>query len=169
MVKSILLRWTSSLNDRSKWKGDCTDVKSGSGTSVGPSLNTHSLSLKNFSRDTVPLSSWCCGCPFCSVITVGNFCSTHTGQLLDPLHFLFYDMTTSYCTCMSIPCNNGIWGGDTQLGIFRNFALCSLIKETLVNFLSIVVCNDKLILTQCQIGQRWIIGQQGCSFHLFYK
>ena len=55
-MKSVLLRWTPSLNDRSKLKGECTDVKSGCVTSEGPSLNPHSLSLKNFSRDTVPLN-----------------------------------------------------------------------------------------------------------------
>ena len=37
-------RWTVPLNNRSKLKGQCTDVKSGCGTSVGPSLNPHSLS-----------------------------------------------------------------------------------------------------------------------------
>ena len=36
------------FNDRSKLKGECTDVKIGSGTSVGPGLNPHSLSLKTF-------------------------------------------------------------------------------------------------------------------------
>ena len=44
MMQSVLLRWTPSLNHRSKLKGECTDVKSGCGTSVGPSLNPHSLS-----------------------------------------------------------------------------------------------------------------------------
>ena len=39
---------TSSLNDRSKLKGECTKVKSGCGTSVGPRLNPHCLSLKTF-------------------------------------------------------------------------------------------------------------------------
>ena len=48
MVKSVLLRWTSSLNYRSKLKGEYTHDKSGSGTSVGPDLNPHSLSLKTF-------------------------------------------------------------------------------------------------------------------------
>ena len=43
-MKSVLLRWTPSLNDCSKLKGECTDVQSGCGTSVGPSLNPHSLS-----------------------------------------------------------------------------------------------------------------------------
>ena len=32
----------------SKLKGECTDVKSGCGTSEGPSLSPHSLSLKTF-------------------------------------------------------------------------------------------------------------------------
>ena len=41
------------FKDRSKLKGECKDVKSGSGTSVGPSLNPPSLSLKTF---LVPLS-----------------------------------------------------------------------------------------------------------------
>ena len=35
---------TMSLKDRSKLKGEYTDVKSGWGTSVGPSLNPHNLS-----------------------------------------------------------------------------------------------------------------------------
>ena len=35
-----------SLNVRSKLKGHCTDVKSRCVTSVGPSLNPHSLSFK---------------------------------------------------------------------------------------------------------------------------
>ena len=43
-MKSVLLRWTPSLNDRSKLKGECTGVQSGCSTSVGPSLNPHSLS-----------------------------------------------------------------------------------------------------------------------------
>ena len=43
-----LLRRTSSLNDRSKLKGQYKDVKSGCGLSVGPSLLPHSLSLKTF-------------------------------------------------------------------------------------------------------------------------
>ena len=34
--------------DHSKLKGECKDAKSGSGTSVGPSLNPYSLSLKTF-------------------------------------------------------------------------------------------------------------------------
>ena len=34
-MKSVLLIWTSSLNDRSKLKGQDTDVKSGCGTSEG--------------------------------------------------------------------------------------------------------------------------------------
>ena len=44
MVKSVLLRWMPSLNSRSKLNGQYTDVKSGSGISVGPSLKPHSLS-----------------------------------------------------------------------------------------------------------------------------
>ena len=36
--------WTPSLDDRSKLKGQYTDVKSGCGTSVGPSLNPNSIS-----------------------------------------------------------------------------------------------------------------------------
>ena len=47
-MKSVLLIWTSSLNDRSKLKGQYTDVKSGCNTSGWPSLNHHSLSLKTF-------------------------------------------------------------------------------------------------------------------------
>ena len=44
MMKSVLLRWAPSLYD--KLKGQCTD--GGSVTSVGPSLNPHSLSFKKF-------------------------------------------------------------------------------------------------------------------------
>ena len=39
------MEWKPSLNDCSKLKGQYTDVKSGSGISVGPSLKPHSLSL----------------------------------------------------------------------------------------------------------------------------
>ena len=45
---SVLLWWAPSLNDCSKLKGQYTDVKSGCVTSVWPSLNPHSLSLKTF-------------------------------------------------------------------------------------------------------------------------
>ena len=44
MMKSVLLRWTPSLNNCSKLKGECIDVKSGCSTSVGPTLNPQSLS-----------------------------------------------------------------------------------------------------------------------------
>ena len=54
-MPSVLLRWVPSLNDRSKLKGQYTDVKSGCVTSVGPSLTPHILSLKQKSRATVPL------------------------------------------------------------------------------------------------------------------
>ena len=54
-MKSVLLRWAPSLNVRSKLQGQCTDVKSRCVTSVGPSLNPHSLSLKKDFRATVPL------------------------------------------------------------------------------------------------------------------
>ena len=53
MMKSVLLRWKPSLNNRSKLK---LKVKSGCVTSVGPSLNPHSLSQKQKSRATVPLT-----------------------------------------------------------------------------------------------------------------
>ena len=43
-IISVLLRLAPSLNDRGKLKGQCTDVKSGCGPSVGPSLSPHSLS-----------------------------------------------------------------------------------------------------------------------------
>ena len=58
MMKSVLLLWMPSLNDRSKLKGQYTDVKSGCGISVGPSLNPHGpqSQFENFSRDTVPLT-----------------------------------------------------------------------------------------------------------------
>ena len=58
MMKYVLLRWTPSLNDRGKLKGECTDVKSWYCTIIRRtySLNPHSLSLKkNFS---------CYNCPF---------------------------------------------------------------------------------------------------------
>ena len=48
MMKFVLLGWMPSLNNRSKLKGECIDVKSGCGTSEGPSPNPHSLSLKTF-------------------------------------------------------------------------------------------------------------------------
>ena len=40
----VLLPRAPSLNDCSKLKGQCTDIKSVCITSVGPSLNPHSLS-----------------------------------------------------------------------------------------------------------------------------
>ena len=57
-MKSVLLRWTPSLNDRSKLKRQFTAVKSSSGISVRPSLNPYSLSSNKISRDTVPLKSF---------------------------------------------------------------------------------------------------------------
>ena len=48
MIKSVLLRQTSSLNNHSKLKGQCTDVKSGCVTSVGPSLSPQSQFKKKF-------------------------------------------------------------------------------------------------------------------------
>ena len=57
-MKSVLLRWASSLNDHSKLKGQYTDVKKGSSIYVGPSLKPHGPQshLKQNSRDTVPLT-----------------------------------------------------------------------------------------------------------------
>ena len=55
-IQSVLLRWVPSLNIRSKLKGQCTDVKSGCVTLVRPSLSPHSLSWKQKSCATVPLS-----------------------------------------------------------------------------------------------------------------
>ena len=46
MMKSVSQRWAPSLNDPSRLKGQCTDVKSGCVLSVGPSLNPYSLSFK---------------------------------------------------------------------------------------------------------------------------
>ena len=43
---SVLLLWTPSLKYCSKLKGEYKNSKSGSGTSVGPSLTTLGLSLK---------------------------------------------------------------------------------------------------------------------------
>ena len=57
MMKSGLLLWTPSLNNRSKLKGQYTDVKSGCGTSVGPSINPPQSQLKQNSSNTVPLNS----------------------------------------------------------------------------------------------------------------
>ena len=54
MMKSVLLLWTPSLNNRSKLKGQYTDIKSGCGISVGSSLKPQSQ-FENFSRETVPL------------------------------------------------------------------------------------------------------------------
>ena len=42
-MKSVLLRWTPSLNDHSKLKGQYTDVKSVSSISVWPSLKPHKI------------------------------------------------------------------------------------------------------------------------------
>ena len=53
MMKSVLLRWAPSLNERNKLKGQCADLKSGCVTSLGPSLNPQSV-FKKFS----------CYCPF---------------------------------------------------------------------------------------------------------
>ena len=47
-MKYGLLWWTPSLNDRSKLKGQYSDVKSWCGISVGSILNPHSLSLNTF-------------------------------------------------------------------------------------------------------------------------
>ena len=44
----VLLRWTPSLNKRSKLKGQRKTVKFGSYTSLVPSLAPHSLSLNTF-------------------------------------------------------------------------------------------------------------------------
>ena len=46
LIKSVLVRWAPSLNDRSKLKGQYTNVKSEWATLVGPTLNPHSLSKK---------------------------------------------------------------------------------------------------------------------------
>ena len=56
MVKYVLLRRTSSLNNCSKLKGECTDVESGCCTSEGPTKPPQSQ-FENFSRDAVPLNS----------------------------------------------------------------------------------------------------------------
>ena len=53
---SILLWWAASLNDRSKLKGQYTDVKSGCVTSVRPSLTPPQSQFENFSRATVPFN-----------------------------------------------------------------------------------------------------------------
>ena len=53
-MKSVLLRWTPSLNDHSKLKWQYTDIKNGSCISVGPSLKAQSQ-LKQNSPDTVPV------------------------------------------------------------------------------------------------------------------
>ena len=63
MMKSVLLRWEPSLNDRSKLMGECTDLKGGCVTLVGPSLNPQSRFKKN-SRATVPFKV-----PFCESTT----------------------------------------------------------------------------------------------------
>ena len=55
-MKSVLLLWTPSLNDRSKLKGECPDVKSGCGISVGS--KPPQSQLKQNSCDTVPLSGF---------------------------------------------------------------------------------------------------------------
>ena len=45
-MQSVLLLLTPSLNDCSKLKGQCTDVKSGCSTSVRPSLNPPTVTVK---------------------------------------------------------------------------------------------------------------------------
>ena len=45
-VKSNLLLWMPSLNNHGKLKGQCKNLKSGCGPSVGPILSPLSLSLK---------------------------------------------------------------------------------------------------------------------------
>ena len=45
MMKFVLLGWMPSLNNRSKLKGECIDVKSRCGTSEGPTHYSQSLSL----------------------------------------------------------------------------------------------------------------------------
>ena len=54
-INYILLRWTSSLNIRSKIKGHPKNVKIRSDISLAPNLVPHSLSLKTFSRAAVRL------------------------------------------------------------------------------------------------------------------
>ena len=54
MMKSVLLIWTSFLNDHIKLKGQYTYVKSGCPPSVGPTLQPHS---------SVKTKLWC-SCPF---------------------------------------------------------------------------------------------------------
>ena len=55
-LNSVLLRWASSLNVRSKLKGQRKTIKFGFETSLVPSLALHSR-FEQFSRDTVPLNS----------------------------------------------------------------------------------------------------------------
>ena len=47
-VNSVLLQWATSLNVRSKLKGQCKTIKYGSDKSLVPSLALHSLSFKTF-------------------------------------------------------------------------------------------------------------------------
>ena len=77
MVKSVLLRWTPSLNDCSKLKGQYTDVKSGSGISVGPSLKPQSQ-LKLNSCDTVPLKF----CRYKYKLHTANLCRSNLVRFL---------------------------------------------------------------------------------------
>ena len=57
---TTLLLWTPSLKYCSKLKGEYKNLKSGSGTSVGPSLSPHILSFKKF--------SW--HCPFKGTVSI---------------------------------------------------------------------------------------------------
>ena len=76
MMKYVLLRWAPPLNDRSKLKGQCTDVKSGCVTSVGPSLKP-GLGIRSFQKN-VPFF------PFFSILfkrTFRSFRSFNPNQL----------------------------------------------------------------------------------------
>ena len=79
---SVLLRWASSLNDSRKLKRQCTDVKSGWVTSVGPSLTPHSLTLVQNSRATVPLNDRSKLKEQCTDVKSG--CVTSVGPSLTP-------------------------------------------------------------------------------------
>ena len=63
-MNSVLLRWTPSLNIRSKLKGQRKAIKFGSDasyslvSSLAPHAHIAQSQFEHFSRDTVPLTVW---------------------------------------------------------------------------------------------------------------
>ena len=55
-MNSVLLRWTPSLNIRSKLKGQCKTIKYGSDIPLGTWPTSPQSQFENFSHDTVPFN-----------------------------------------------------------------------------------------------------------------